>query len=223
MLRLAVVCLAVALPMSAAAQPKPTCTTAFGKTACGYVCKAAYGEVACAKTPWGACRAAFGKVVCSDGDPAWLNDLTAPPTAECVATRGEVACGWNCEAAFGQARCARRPYGTCKVSNGNVSCSTPQPPQTAKMYPVGVEQDPNIVRARNQPFPDPSIWPPKVCLTGSIGVQSADMPANEVTACGYGCLETIVSGPKCAKTPFGSCEVINLTVQCWDPPQALSP
>ena len=42
------------------------CKSAFGTTACGYSCVAAFGEVKCASEPDGVCTAAFGQVVCSD-------------------------------------------------------------------------------------------------------------------------------------------------------------
>jgi hypothetical protein len=45
---------------------KQECKSAFGTTACGYSCVAAFGEVKCAPEPDGVCTAAFGQVVCSD-------------------------------------------------------------------------------------------------------------------------------------------------------------
>jgi len=46
--------------------PEPTCRSAYGETACGYHCTAAYGQVRCAQTPHGQCKAAYGEVTCWD-------------------------------------------------------------------------------------------------------------------------------------------------------------
>lgn len=50
--------------------PEQACKSAYGNTACGYDCKAAYGMVRCAATPDGRCQAAHGKVTCS-ATPRW--------------------------------------------------------------------------------------------------------------------------------------------------------
>ena len=41
------------------------CETAFGKTACGYDCTVAFGDVKCAGRPGGKCEVAFGEITCS--------------------------------------------------------------------------------------------------------------------------------------------------------------
>src|ERR1043165_6478592 len=46
--------------------PQAECKSAYGTTACGYNCVAAYGEVKCAAQPNGACDAAYGKVTCTE-------------------------------------------------------------------------------------------------------------------------------------------------------------
>lgn len=47
--------------------PQATCTTAFGRRACGYGCVAARGQIACAATPWAVCEISpKGQAVCSD-------------------------------------------------------------------------------------------------------------------------------------------------------------
>lgn len=43
-----------------------TCQSAYGKTACGYNCVAAYGQLKCASHPSGRCVAAYGEVTCSN-------------------------------------------------------------------------------------------------------------------------------------------------------------
>ena len=49
-----------------AGSPPASCTSAFGKTVCGYDCEEAFGEVQCAQTPQGQCDSAFGKITCWD-------------------------------------------------------------------------------------------------------------------------------------------------------------
>lgn len=52
--------------------PKPhldaqaECLSRYGKSACGYGCVAAYGEIKCANNPNGTCTAAYGEIVCSE-------------------------------------------------------------------------------------------------------------------------------------------------------------
>lgn len=46
--------------------PAPMCESAYGVTACGYGCVAAYGEVRCSSRPEGRCVAAYGHVTCSN-------------------------------------------------------------------------------------------------------------------------------------------------------------
>lgn len=46
------------------AYPQEECKSAYGVTACGFGCVAAYGEVKCAVQPGGACTAAYGQVTC---------------------------------------------------------------------------------------------------------------------------------------------------------------
>jgi hypothetical protein len=48
------------------APPQQECKSAYGTTACGYGCVAAYGEVKCASQPGGTCGAAYGQVTCSN-------------------------------------------------------------------------------------------------------------------------------------------------------------
>lgn len=55
----------VASPAPMAAGPEAECRTAFGKTACGYDCTVAFGDVKCAGSPGGRCKVAFGEITCS--------------------------------------------------------------------------------------------------------------------------------------------------------------
>lgn len=94
------------------------CKSAYGLTACGFACVAAYGEVKCARTPQGVCTSAYGKLTCWDPQPE-----PSPQAATCLKRYGEVACGYGCKAAYGQVRCASRPQGVCKAAYGRVVCS----------------------------------------------------------------------------------------------------
>jgi len=104
------------------AQPQQaTCTSAFGRTVCGYNCVAAYGQIKCASTPWGACHSAYGKVVCGPNTP--MIPGVDMPKASCKAAYGQIACGYNCVAAYGQVRCATDPWGACTSAYGKVTCT----------------------------------------------------------------------------------------------------
>ncbi|MCA9567454.1 MAG: hypothetical protein KC656_06410 [Myxococcales bacterium] len=85
----------VASGASGGVAPDAECETAYGKTACGYGCTVAYGDVKCAQYPGGTCEVAYGKV----------------------------ACGFDCQVAYGDVKCARMPGGRCEVAYGKITCS----------------------------------------------------------------------------------------------------
>jgi hypothetical protein len=100
-----------------------TCISEYGKTACGYHCIAGYGKVACAKTPMGATASACG--ITGYWDPPayvrrWYRD--AGPAASCLAAYGEIACGYDCTAEYGQVRCAVEPEAECLAGYGDIAC-----------------------------------------------------------------------------------------------------
>lgn len=95
------------------------CKSAYGKTACGYACEAAYGDLQCAATPLGVCHAAYGKITCWD-PPRWVR---GGEKASCEAAYGQVACGYRCLAAYGKIKCASSPDGACTAAYGDVTCS----------------------------------------------------------------------------------------------------
>jgi len=96
-----------------------SCENAFGKTACGYDCKTAFGDIKCAQTPLGVCHAAYGKLVCWD-PPRWVR---SSEKARCETAYGEIVCGYRCVSAYGRTRCASSPQGACKAAYGDVTCS----------------------------------------------------------------------------------------------------
>jgi hypothetical protein len=116
-----------ALLVPAAASADPDCTSAYGTTACGYSCVAAYGEIKCAQTPAGVCTAAYGEVTC--WDPPRLGRRhrhRRGPQAECKSAYGTTACGYSCVAAYGEVRCADRPDAVCSAAYGSITCSGDQ-------------------------------------------------------------------------------------------------
>lgn len=99
-----------------------SCTSAYGKTACGYHCTAAYGDVQCADTYPGACMAAYGQVKCWDPPRRYRRLAWRMDPAECLASYGDIACGYGCVAAYGVVRCSPRPGGSCTAAYGDVTC-----------------------------------------------------------------------------------------------------
>lgn len=100
-----------------------SCTTAYGKTACGFHCTAGFGDVQCAGTPEGACLAAFGQVRCWDPPRRYRRLACEVGPAECLGAFGDIACGYGCVSGFGEVACSPRPGGSCVAANSHVTCS----------------------------------------------------------------------------------------------------
>lgn len=116
--------LALLLPIVAAQQSE--CRSAYGTTVCGYHCEAAFGTVACARTPEGRCEAAYGKVTCWDPPTSGEGAMRSPLVkARCHAAYGKVSCGYGCVEGFGEVRCAATPQGRCVSDGGKVTCWDP--------------------------------------------------------------------------------------------------
>lgn len=106
--------------------PAAQCQTAYGQTACGYDCTAAYGVVHCATWPGGACAAYWGHVTCGpEAPPNWRAWWTPKVKAQCMSAYGKTACGWGCASGFGEVACSSTPNGTCVAYYGKVTCSQP--------------------------------------------------------------------------------------------------
>lgn len=101
---------------------EPTCITNYGRTVCGYDCKADYGEVKCAQTPNGACTSNYGQVYC------WDPPMHVHQKAECISNYGQIACGYHCIANYGEVKCAKTPDGICTANQGTVTCWDPKYP-----------------------------------------------------------------------------------------------
>jgi hypothetical protein len=106
------------------AYPQQECKSAYGTTACGFGCIAAYGEVKCAVQPGGACTAAYGQVTCWEPAPQTMyGGYGAALASECKSAYGTTVCGYGCVAAYGTVRCAQQPGGACAAAYGEVTCS----------------------------------------------------------------------------------------------------
>jgi hypothetical protein len=108
--------------------PQAACLTNYGRTACGYHCLAAHGEIDCARTSAGVCDASTPHVVCWDPpDIVRAHYGSAVPAAACLMRDGEVACGYHCEAHDETVRCAATPDGVCDSTSRDVVCWDPPP------------------------------------------------------------------------------------------------
>src|SRR5437867_7528990 len=98
------------LHVLAMATAPTTCLTNYGKTACGYNCLAAHGDVACSKTPAGTCSDVSTKVACWD-PPDWVRAHYGEkvPRPECRLRNGAYACGYRCHAHGDDVACAMSP------------------------------------------------------------------------------------------------------------------
>lgn len=199
---------ALALTLVAAPDPWPpaACKSAFGQTACGYDCTAAFGEVRCAETPYGKCQSGFGKVRCADPPRHVLHVYHgAIPQMQCKAAFGDVACGYDCKSGFGEVRCAEAPDGKCEAAYGKVTCWSPDPRARPHDHPYGPGYiDPVWV----DPAPHPGHERgPKATCRSAFGT----------TACGFDCVAAF-GQVKCAESPWGACKAAFGEIVCADPP-----
>lgn len=112
--------------------PMPSCLTAYGETACGFGCAASAGEVRCAATPAGLCQGTARGVVCFDPpEGGWHL-----PRASCLVVGGLTACGYGCQAAGGDVKCAQSPWGLCIADFGRVECWDPPSAPVATAGPT---------------------------------------------------------------------------------------
>jgi len=113
------------LQTSAAA---PACIRNSGKTACGYNCQAAHGQVACSRMLSGVCAASSEGVVCWD-PPDWARAHYGEklPRPHCITRAGQTQCGYHCQAHDDQINCAQSPDGVCRATALGVTCWDPPP------------------------------------------------------------------------------------------------
>lgn len=182
----------ISLSAALAADPASDCLSAYGKTACGYDCEAAYGDVKCAATPQGTCKAAYGEVTCFDPTPQPVVVVVAPsgyprgsytvspvaPTvaSDCVSAYGQTACGYQCVQAYGEVKCAQTPVGACTSAYGQVMC-----------------------------------WDPPNASETSLSASC--VAAYGEIACGYGC-ESAYGKVQCSSSPGGTCKAAYGDITC---------
>lgn len=166
-----------------AQHPGGACTAAYGKLACGFSCVAAFGELRCAQNPGGVCQANAGKITCFDPQSASVPPGTSVPQASCVVAGGTMACGYHCTTAAGSVQCAQTPAGACGVVGTTLTCNDP---------PAHLAFLPQTPRMQ--------------CERGAGRI-----------ACGYGC-KSGGGDVRCAQTPGGVCQQNAGTITCFDPP-----
>jgi hypothetical protein len=139
--------------------PAPsTCLTNYGKTACGYHCQAAHGDVQCARTSAGICGFTDSQLVCWDPpDSVRAHYGDKAPRPECMQRSGQMQCGYNCASRDGgEIQCSQTPDGICVAASRGVVCWDP---------PI------SSYCADDRPLPRPR------CIQ-----------VDGVAACGFGCL-----------------------------------
>lgn len=184
--------LATAMSFLPAYGASSTCLTNYGKTACGYRCLAAHGDVACAATPLGVCKATSDApatqgagVVCWDPpDAVRAHYGDRAPLPDCIMRRGDLTCGYHCQGIGSEAECATTPDGVCRATSRGVTCWDPP----SSTY-----------------CPDDRPLPRPQCIVSDAYV-----------ACGYNC-EARNGQMACAVTPVGRCTMSYGQYVCNDP------
>ncbi len=96
---------------------KASCMIIDGEAVCGFECRIASGHATCSSPPYGACGSTDGRLFC------WDPPKGVQKKAQCVASNGKSACGYDCTIAGGDVKCASTPDGKCAVKSGQVVCS----------------------------------------------------------------------------------------------------
>ncbi|MBX7113472.1 MAG: hypothetical protein K1X64_03990 [Myxococcaceae bacterium] len=122
-MKAAVFSLLLTLFSGSALADEARCISAYGAKACGYACEAAYGQVKCAQTPYGACLAANGTLTCWDPPVRHAHRMRNTPAAQCLSEYGTTACGYGCVAQYGAIKCAQTPGHHCYADSGQLFCS----------------------------------------------------------------------------------------------------
>jgi len=190
-LSLSLAALFVLAPAPPAQAAKKQCLSKWGRTVCGYHCKAKFGRVKCAKTPQGKCFINHGVVRCWDPPSAGAGSGgTATRPAQCLSAHGTTVCGYGCKKAYGKIRCSQYPGGRCWKDHGRIKC-------TDDTHPGGGWWK----------RPPPLVSGPKAQCVTKYGR----------TVCGYNCVAKY-SQAKCSRTPYGVCKAKYSRIHCWDPP-----
>ena len=175
---------------------------------------------------------------------ALLPARDAAAGAGCLTSSGRTACGFHCDAGYGQVRCAQTEQGTCAHGSDMVVCWDP-PALLRRIWGDGVPR-PSCVTAGGQmacgykcltgyerpqcaqtPFGACGANEGKVVCWDPPGQVVAQMKARTPTgrcesaygkvACGYSCA-AYDGEVRCSQTPVGFCRVQQRSLVCWDPP-----
>ncbi len=232
----------VSLAAADAAPPEPQCVTAFGQTACGHGCVANNGVVRCAQTPQGVCTSGAGTVACWDPPAVVRTTLkTRVPSPSCLASAGQIACGYHCATAFDKVACAQTPFGACRADQGTIVCADPPAAVIAERrertptvqcisqsgaVACGYKCAANDGQAKCAQTPDGMCryerdtlfcWdPPEATRAMSPASDIACLNAGARPACGYHCLAAGAQAA-CAQTALGTCAIERGAVVCRDP------
>jgi len=224
--------------------PDPQCLHSWGKTACGYACRASDSQVRCAQTPQGVCNVGSGIVACWDPPPLVKAVLGRhAPRPSCVTSFGQTACGYHCVANYDQVQCSQTPFGACRANDGKVACwdppaavlashraTTPKASCESAYGKVGCGYhciaNHGVVRCAETPDgtcraerDTVFCWDPPLESTGAVWNAASELAciqASNDRSCGFRCL-AIPNQGRCGSTRADSCRVKDEKIVCVDP------
>ena len=219
----------------------PQCLHSYGKTACGYGCKASDRQVRCAQTPQGVCSAGSGILACWDPPPLVKTIFGRhAPRPSCVTSSGQTACGYHCVANYDQVQCAQTPFGACRANEGKVACWDPPAAVLASRQETtpkasceigfgkvncGYHCIANHGVVRCAETPDGTCraerdtvycWDPPLDATGAVWSAASELAciqAGTDRSCGFRCL-AIPNQGRCGPSRADSCRVKEDKIEC---------
>ena len=221
--------------------PPPQCLHSYGKTACGYGCKASDRQVRCAQTPQGVCSVGSGILACWDPPPLVKAIFGRhAPRPSCVTSSGQTACGYHCVANYDQVQCAQTPFGACRANEGKVACWDPPAAVLASRQETtprasceigfgkvncGYHCIANHGVVRCAETPDGTCraerdtvycWDPPLDSTGAVWSAASELAciqAGSDRSCGFRCL-AIPNQGRCGPSRADSCRVKEDKIEC---------
>jgi hypothetical protein len=221
--------------------PDPQCLHSYGKTACGYGCKASDRQVRCAQTPQGVCSAGSGILACWDPPPLVRSILgRSAPRPSCVTSSGQTACGYHCITNYDQVQCAQTPFGACRANEGKVACWDPPAAVLAShrsstpkaVCEIGFGKvncgyhcvaNHGVVRCAETPDgtcraerDTVFCWDPPLDATGAVWSAASELAcihAGTDRSCGFRCL-AIPNQGRCGASRADSCRVKEENIVC---------
>ena len=171
--------------------PAASCHQSGSSRACGYDCRAEFGEVRCAQTPAGFCTRIEGQLLCWDPPLEVQLHPIAFGKASCRSKYKDIACGYVCASSENHLACAQTPFGVCTTRFDEVICWDPSP-ELIHHHLVNLAS-PGDLRGAS-------------CVTTETAFD-----------CGWDCKKSY-QGVQCAKTPAGTCSMLDGRISCFDPP-----